>query len=193
MVRSVVRFSQAMHEDFAIVTISPLPAQLLVFGTLQEVIHEFLDDHLRVHVREIQPSHLGQGLVRFANAHDRDLLVNNNPHPYGDILLDFVCHDQGRNWRALNFNRECWLMLPSFPLDYWTTESIQNAIDTCGKVMLLENDRGHLAWLMVKVRVTNLKDVSHFIVFSESEGFQGQFWTVQCEVLEQRILGGSPC
>jgi hypothetical protein len=107
MIRSVVRSAQAMHGDFTIITISPLPAQPLVFRPLQEVIHEFLDDHLRVHVREIQPSHLGQALVRFANAHDRDLLVNNSPHPYGDILLDFVRHDQGRNWRALNFNREC--------------------------------------------------------------------------------------
>jgi hypothetical protein len=62
-------------------------------------------------------------------------------------------------------------MLLGFPLDYWTIESIQNAIGTFGKMMLWENDRGHLARLMVKARVTNLEDVPHFIVFSESEGF----------------------
>jgi hypothetical protein len=87
-------FCQAMHGDFDIVSISPLPAQPLVFGPLQEVIHEFLEDHLRVHAIEIQPSHLGHALVRFANAHDRDLMINNSPHPYGDVLLDFVRHDQ---------------------------------------------------------------------------------------------------
>jgi hypothetical protein len=81
-------------------------------------------------------------------------------------------------------------MLLGFPLDYLITESIQNAIATFGKVMIWENDRSHLAMLLVKARVTNLEDVPHFIVVSESEGFQGQSWTVQCEILEQRIPGG---
>jgi hypothetical protein len=99
MARSVVRSAQAMHEDFTIVSIPPLPMQPLIFGPMQEVIHEFLG-HLWVHVREIQPTHLGQALVRFANAHYRDLMVNNSPHPYGDVLLDFGHHDQGRNWRT---------------------------------------------------------------------------------------------
>jgi hypothetical protein len=39
--------------------------------------------------------------------------------------------------------------------------------------------------LLVKVRVTDLQDVLHFIVISEGGGFQGQSWTVQCEILEE--------
>jgi hypothetical protein len=106
--------------------------------------------------------------------------------------LHFVRHNQGRNWRALNFNRECWLMLLGFPLDHCNHSSIQNAIASFGRVILWENDRGFLARLLVKARVTDLEDVPHFIVISESFGFHGQSWTVQCEILEQQFLGGLP-
>jgi hypothetical protein len=114
----VVCHPQGTHEDFAIVSIAPLPANAMQFGADQEVINKFLEEHRRVLVREIQPSHLGQALVCFANVHDRDNLVNTSPHMYGDVQISFVRHNQGRNWRALTFNHECWLMLLGFSLDY---------------------------------------------------------------------------
>jgi hypothetical protein len=120
------------------------------FGAVQEVINKFLEDHRRVLVREIQPSHPGQALVHFANVHDRDNLVNTNPHMYGDVQISFVRHNQGRNWRALTFNHECWLMLLHFPLDYWNHESIQSAFASFGRVLLWENDRGFLIRLLVR-------------------------------------------
>jgi hypothetical protein len=70
-------------------------------------VHEFLDDHMNIHIREIQPTYLGKALVRFVHAHDRDMLVNNSPYPYGDVEFSLVRHNQGRNWRAMFFNREC--------------------------------------------------------------------------------------
>jgi hypothetical protein len=70
MARVVVHHSPASHEDFAIVSITPLPTHAMQFGVVQEVIHEFLEEHLHVDIREIQPSHLGQGHVHFVNAHD---------------------------------------------------------------------------------------------------------------------------
>jgi hypothetical protein len=50
--------------------------------------------------------------------HDRDLLVNHSPHPCGGVEFTVVWHNQGSNWRDLNFNHECWLMLMDFPLDF---------------------------------------------------------------------------
>jgi hypothetical protein len=105
MTRAIVRHSHPIHVDFMIVSITPLPSQPLQFGAIQEVLHEFFEDHLRIFVREIHPSHLGQVLVRFVNAHDRDTLVSSNPHPFVDVLVHLVCHNQGRNWRQINFNR----------------------------------------------------------------------------------------
>jgi hypothetical protein len=104
------------------------------------------------------------------------------------VDVHFVRHNQGRKWRNLNFNRDCWLTLLGFPLDYWNHECIQNAIAPFGKVLLWENDKEHLARLMVKARVTNLQDVPHYIVFSDTQGFYGESWTRQCEIVEHEML-----
>jgi hypothetical protein len=117
-------------------------------------------------IREIQPTHLGQALVRFVNAHYRDLLVNTSPHPYGDMEFHLSRHNQGRNLRALNFNRECWLMLLAFPLHYRNNESIQIAIASFGRVLLWKIDRVYLVRVLVKVRFTNLHEVPQFIVIT---------------------------
>jgi hypothetical protein len=85
------------HEDWAIVSFTPLPDFALHFGPVSEILHEFLEEHKWIDVREIQPSHLSQVLVRLVNAHDRDLLVNQSPHNYGDVQLHFVRHNQGQN------------------------------------------------------------------------------------------------
>jgi hypothetical protein len=114
--------------------------------------------------------------VRFENAHARDLLVTQSPFRFGDVQVYIVRHNEGRNWRALQFNRECWLMLMGFPLDHWNHECIQNAISSFGRLLLWENDRAHLARLLVKARVTELESDPHFLVISEAEGFQGKSW-----------------
>jgi hypothetical protein len=40
--------------------------------------------------------------------------------------------------------------------------------------------------------VIDLQSVPHFIVYSENLGFEGESWTVQCEVLQGELLGGGP-
>jgi hypothetical protein len=79
MARVVLRHSQATHEDFAIVTIHPIPDNVLQFDAVHEVVQEFLEEHMDIRVRDIQPSHLGQALVQFNRARDRDLLINLSP------------------------------------------------------------------------------------------------------------------
>lgn len=106
------------NEDLAIVTISPLPGNLLHFPTIEEVVRELLETRMRIPVREVQPCHLGQAFVRFENDIDRDRVVLRGPIPYGGVNFTFVRHNQGRNWRRVNFNQDCWLMLLGFPNDY---------------------------------------------------------------------------
>jgi hypothetical protein len=40
----VVRHQHPLHEDFIILSINPLPSNALLFGPLQEVIFEFLEN-----------------------------------------------------------------------------------------------------------------------------------------------------
>jgi hypothetical protein len=76
-------------------------------------------------------------------------------------------------------------MLLGFLVGYWDTKIIHNALAPFGRLIIWENTRSYRTRLLVKVRVTDLQDVLHFIVISEGGGFQGQSWTVQCEILEE--------
>jgi hypothetical protein len=166
MARVVVNPPPAQHEDWAIVSFNHIPDFALHFGPVREILHEFLEDHNHIEVRKTQPSHLGRALVCLVNAHDRDLLVNQSPHDYGDVQIHFLRHNQDRNWRALTFNRDCWLMLLGFPLDHWNHDSIKNAIDSFGKAIPWKKDLDYRARLLVHARVTDLVDVPHFIVLT---------------------------
>jgi hypothetical protein len=75
------------------------------------------------------------------------------------------------------------MMLLGFPLDYWNNDSIQNTLGSFGGLIMWENDRDHLARLMVRARVSDLTEV---------EGFQEESWTVQVEIVEQEMLGALP-
>lgn len=120
MVRVVAgRRPARRNEDLAIVTINPLPGNPMHSPAIEEVLREFLVEHRRVNIIEVQPCHLGHAFVRFEHDYDRDIFVLESPHQYGDVNITFTQHNQGRNWRRVNFNQECWLMLMDFPNDYW--------------------------------------------------------------------------
>ena len=83
-------------------------------------------------------------------------------------------------------------MLLGFPFYYWTQEHIQNASVSFGRVIMWDADRANLTRLLVRARVTSLEEIPQFIVFSVAEGFQRVPWTVQCEIIQQNMLGGLP-
>ena len=45
---------------------------------------------------------------------------------------------------------------------------------------------------MVRARVVDLESVPHFIVLSETEAMESESWTIQCEVVQQDMLGAGP-
>jgi hypothetical protein len=190
MVRSVSQRLPPMHEDWAIINIHPLPEHEVLFPAVRDVVREYLMEHRRVGVRAIQRSHLGQVLVQFRSVLERDNLVLLGPQQYLDATFTAVRHNDTWNHRALLFNHECWLMLLSFPLDHRSSEYLQAAIGSFGRLILWEEDRGNVSRTLLRVRVTSLEEVPQFIVFSEAEGFVGDSWTVQCEIIQQNMLGG---
>jgi hypothetical protein len=87
MAQAVMRPPPRVHEDYAIISIDPIPPIPLQFQTVREVVEEFLDEHMHVGFRDIRPTHLGQALVRFENIFDRGMLVNNSPPIWGGGLI----------------------------------------------------------------------------------------------------------
>ena len=108
----------ARNENLAIVTIDPLPGNLLQFADVHGVIRYFLHLEKRVTFLDMQPTNLGQALVRLTHTFDRDTLVEESPHVFDNVNVTFCKHDEGRNWRRAEFNHECWLLLLGFPSNY---------------------------------------------------------------------------
>jgi hypothetical protein len=178
MARSVSRRLPPLHEDWAIINIQPLPDHEITFPAVRDVVREYLVEHRRLGVRDIQRSHLGQVLVQFSSILERDNLVLLGPQQYLDASFTVQRHNDAWNHRALYFNRECWLMLLGFPLDYHSSEHLQVAIGSFGRLILWEEDRRNIYRTLLRVRVTSLEEVPQFIVFSDADGFIGDSWTV---------------
>jgi hypothetical protein len=174
MVHVVMRHMQPVHEDYAITSLPANPMQLVA---VYEVVQDFLEEHMNVRVRDIHPTHLGQALVCFVNVHGRDLLINNSPHPYAGAEFHLARHNQGWNWIA---------MYLGFPLDYWNNHNIQNVIASFRRMLVQENDRHHLARLLVRVIVIDLQHLPHFIVLIEAVGCIR--FLVQCLLMRTRCL-----
>lgn len=76
-----------------------------------------------------------------------------------DASITALRYNEALNHRTLYFNRECWLMLLGYPLDYRSSDHLQNAIGSFGRLILWEEDRHNLTRTLFLVRVTSLEDV----------------------------------
>jgi len=85
------------YEDLTIVTIEPLPGHALQFGAVRGVLRDLfhLEKHISYH--DIHPTDRGQALVHLTHAYHRDILVQESPHPFDNIMITFHKHNEGRN------------------------------------------------------------------------------------------------
>lgn len=171
------RTAKKRNENLAIVNIDPLPGIVLNFGAVVDVLRDFFDLR-RMGILEIQPCCLGQAYVRFERPLDREILIEEGPIPYANGHLTFARHNEGRNWRRVNFNTECWLMFLNFPADYQAKQFYQDAIGSFGKFILWQKEDRRVVRVIVKARVLDLHFVPHFIVFSKSKGMASNSWIV---------------
>lgn len=192
-IRMVTPRAVPRNEDLAIVTVSPLPAAEVPFGEIRDVILGVLMEDYGLQVRDVQlcPFGRGQAYVRFARISDRDGIGAHSPHNFNGFNLVFVNHNKGDNARRVNFNRECWLMLMGYPPDYRSNEEIGDTIKSFGRLQFWQRDN-ILARVIIKARVTDLEDVPHYIIISERDNFEGVSLPVQCEIIQQNMLGALP-
>ena len=159
---------------------------------MREVLEEFLEGDEQVGFREIQPCPFGEAYVRFTHVRDRDRLIQQGPHAFGDVFISFTKHNQGRNWRRVHFNRTCWLLFVGVPFDLCNTEDIASAISKWGKIISWEKEDALKGKILVKARVTDLGDIPKSIRWSEGELFEEESWNCSVEVLLEEMLGGGP-
>jgi len=80
-------------------------------------------------------------------------------------------------------------MFLGFNVDYWSQNHVEKALADFGKLVAWEEDPNNLARVLVKARVINLEEIPWFMVCFDGEGFEGESWSCQCEIIQTRILG----
>jgi hypothetical protein len=107
MERAIIPRLPVTHENYVVMSIKPLPEEELLFIHVRELALEFLIHHKRVLVRDVQRFHLGQALICLEHAFDHANLVLQSPHVLDGFIFRLVKHNEARNHRALEFNKEC--------------------------------------------------------------------------------------
>jgi len=74
-------------------------------------------------------------------------------------------------------------MLMGLREDYWEREYIDTVLGPYARTISWDKDPDHLARLIVRARVVDLETIPHFVLFSDPGGYEGESWTVQCDIL----------
>jgi hypothetical protein len=82
------------NNDLAIATLHPMPQGPINFMDIHNILEDFLHKHVNVGFRSMQPCRHGQAFVRFNYLLERDLLIQNSPHQYGNGTISFVAHNR---------------------------------------------------------------------------------------------------
>nr|TKW37951.1 hypothetical protein SEVIR_1G083000v2 [Setaria viridis] len=192
MSRVVLGGARRNQSDVAIAKIEPLPQFQVSFQSIRELLDDFLRNHKGLAIHSIQLCPYGQAYVRFHFVHDKDFLIGGGQHQYGQYKISFSDHNRGWNNRLTTMNCEAWVMLLGLNIGYWTKSDIEKAVAVFGRLLVWEEDPNNLARVIVKVRVVDLTEIPWFLVCSEGEDFEGNSWTVQCEILQYKLLGVGP-
>lgn len=88
-VRVISAPSVLTHEEWVIATIVPMPNQQVLFPTVRQLLGEFITQIKCLGFSEIWPCPFGQAYVRFNSPFDRDAMVLQSPHVFGDVHLIF--------------------------------------------------------------------------------------------------------
>jgi hypothetical protein len=76
--------------------------------------------------------------MHFNRFHERDFLIQNSPHTYGNYRVTFKLHNKGWNNRTTTMNYKVWLMLLGFNIEFWEQHDIGKAISEFGKLLAWE-------------------------------------------------------
>ncbi|KAM0854539.1 hypothetical protein ACQ4PT_050357 [Festuca glaucescens] len=180
------------HEEYAIIVVVPELEDIDKEEALAEVCAILNRDHNAPVTGRVYS--IGIGLVRFESAAIRDHLIETGPHTMDrdEIhMFSVVRHDEGLNMRSPVFEREAWVLMLNFPLDYQTNYYVNKAVSLFGKQELWHNPRLDMTRVLVKVLIKSLSLVSFSLVVTRAAnlfGVLGRSWSVPVYVLHGRIV-----
>ncbi|CAN6293233.1 unnamed protein product [Urochloa humidicola] len=157
------------------------------FYQMAYALHLFLHDEHFVRNPEIQQCPMGEAFVRFGSPLERLKFLKGSPLQFGQYQLCFIKHDEGANARAIDMDREVWLMLLCYPNDYHDDSEIEKSI--AGFAILKHIHRSsNASRVVVKAMVNKEDDIADEIVVSPGDLPRAPSWTVPVFILHAEDL-----
>ena len=129
------------------------------------------------------------GLIRFNDSVVRDTMISRGEQPLDEHSNFYLLrHDEGPNMHRPVIERDAWVMLLGFPLNYQTEHYIIKAVSCFGRCMYWHRPGHRKSRLLVRVLINELDLVPFSLVvkrFTDISGL-GTSWTVPVYVLNGR-------
>ena len=170
------------NEDLAIAKLTP-PVHKDDFKLLTKELKVFFEEVHQVSVADILPCPLGDAYVRFGSPLDRERFLGPS-FTFGCYQLYFVKHDEAKNARSFELDREAWVLLLGFLEDLCTSQIIAKSVSTFG-IMVNWDDYASLARVVVKVYLNDDRKILDLVKVNAGLPTKGRSWTVPCYVLKK--------
>lgn len=135
MRRVVIGHVAQQNNDMAIVNLHPMPEGPMNFMAVHNIIEDFLN-HRGIGFRSMQPCPFGQAYVRFNYILQRDLLIDETPHHFGNGTISFLPHNRAWNNCTALMTHEVWIMMLGLNLDLWTQPLIDKAVSSFERLLI---------------------------------------------------------
>ncbi|CAD6219555.1 unnamed protein product [Miscanthus lutarioriparius] len=109
MRRVVIGHVPQRSNDLAVAYLQPMPLGPINFMAVHNIIEDFLRNR-GIGFRSLQPCPFGQAYVRFNYIFERDLLIQEGPHHYGNGTISFVPQNKAWNNRTAIMTHEARML-----------------------------------------------------------------------------------
>ena len=185
---------RVVRSDMAVHPVPPLNHDFLAIAevnrhvphhqkaALREVITGLLHES-HFFPSEVDDHPLGIAIFGFANPLVRDNVVGItfeiDAEVEGDMntIVSFVPHDEALNMRLTTYGPAVWILYVGFPYDYQTYHYLHRSVDSFGSLIHWHNPRGDRKFVLVRVKVINLRLVPKSLVIRQLGGDR-HCWTV---------------
>lgn len=182
------------HEDFAIVTLDPMPEDPDQLHPMLGFVSNFLEQDQNVCITAGFLSPLGLGLIKLRTVAQRDRLVRNSPFIMGhNHVVRVVKHDEGINARSCAYTRVVWLMFLAFPLDFQKDIYIRAAVAPFGRLLEWYSDENK-SRILAQALVLSPDRIPRSLIVSRGTliGGMGRSWTVPVYILNGHFPDAFP-
>nr|TKW21483.1 hypothetical protein SEVIR_4G121900v2 [Setaria viridis] len=157
---------ESYNEDLAITYLVP-KVNKVDFEPMVAALKEFFVQTHGVHVAEVQPYPIGNAYVLFHNPVERERFLDKIIQFGPDYQIYVGKHNEGKNARFQDMDREAWIMLISFPEDARNNSTICKAVADFG-LLHYWNDTNNLARIVAKINLFDGAKIPHGVLVSTS-------------------------